>query len=94
MYEAFGIKNINAILPPPQKPIPMDPSLEHILSISGKPFQAFPGQDHKAHIDAHLRFMSISIVQNNPMAMMGLQKNILEHISLMAQEQVQIEFME
>ena len=32
--------------------------------------------------------------QNNPMAMMGLQKNILEHISLMAQEQVQIEFME
>jgi len=94
MYEAFGIKNINAILPPPQQPQPMDPSLEHILSISGKPFQAFPGQDHKAHIDAHLSFMSISMVQNNPMAMMGLQKNILEHISLMAKEQVQIEFME
>jgi hypothetical protein len=94
MYEAFGIKNINAILPPPQQPIPMDPSLEHILAISGKPFQAFPGQDHKAHIDAHLSFMSISMVQNNPMAMMGLQKNILEHISLMAQEQVQIEFIE
>ena len=94
MYEAFGIKNINAILPPPQQPQPMDPSLEHILSISGKPFQAFPGQDHKAHIDAHLSFMSISMVQNNPMAMMGLQKNILEHISLMAQEQVQIEFVQ
>ena len=94
MYEAFGIKNINAILPPPQQPQPMDPSLEHILAISGKPFQAFPGQDHKAHIDAHLSFMSISMVQNNPMAMMGLQKNILEHISLMAQEQVQIEFVE
>ena len=94
MYEAFGVKNINAILPPPQQPQPMDPSLEHILSISGKPFQAFPGQDHKAHIDAHLSFMSISMVQNNPMAMMGLQKNILEHISLMAQEQVQIEFVQ
>ena len=94
MYEAFGIKNINAILPPPQQPQPMDPSLEHILAISGKPFQAFPGQDHKAHIDAHLSFRSISMVQNNPMAMMGLQKNILEHISLMAQEQVQIEFVE
>ena len=94
MYEAFGIKNINAILPPPQQPQPMDPSIEHILSISGKPFQAFAGQDHKAHIDAHLSFMSISMVQNNPMAMMSLQKNILEHISLMAQEQVQIEFVE
>ena len=94
MYEAFGIKNINAILPPPQQPQPMDPSIEHILAISGKPFQAFAGQDHKAHIDAHLSFMSISMVQNNPMAMMSLQKNILEHISLMAQEQVQIEFVE
>ena len=94
MYEAFGVKNINAILPPPQQPIPMDPSLEHILAISGKPFQAFPGQDHKAHIDAHLSFMSISMVQNNPMAMMSLQKNILEHISLMAQEQIQLEFVQ
>ena len=94
MYDAIGVKNVNAILPPPQQPQPMDPSLEHILAISGKPFQAYPGQDHKAHIDAHLSFMSISMVQNNPMAMMGLQKNILEHISLMAQEQVQIEFIE
>ena len=94
MYEAFGVKNINAILPPPKPPQPMDPSLEHILSISGKPFQAFPGQDHKAHIDAHLSFMSISMVQNNPMAMMSLQKNILEHISLMAQEQIQLEYIE
>ena len=94
MYEAFGVKNINAILPPPQPPQPMDPSLEHIMAISGKPFQAFPGQDHKAHIDAHLGFMSISMVQNNPMAMMSLQKNILEHISLMAQEQIQLEYVE
>ena len=72
----------------------MDPSLEHIMAISGKPFQAYPGQDHKAHIDAHLSFMSISMVQNNPMAMMSLQKNILEHISLMAQEQIQLEYVE
>ena len=94
MYDALGVKDVNAILPPPAKPIPMDPSLEHIMSLSGKPFQAFGGQDHKAHIDAHLSFMSISMVQNSPMAMAAMQKNILEHISLMAQEQVQIEFVE
>ena len=94
MYDAIGVKNVNAILPPPTPPQPMDPSLEHILAISGKPFQAYPGQDHKAHIDAHLSFMSISMVQNNPMAMMSLQKNILEHISLMAQEQIQLEYVE
>ena len=72
----------------------MDPALENIMAINGKPFQAFPGQDHKAHIDAHLSFMSISMVQNNPAAMMALQKNILEHISFMAQEQIQLEFVE
>ena len=94
IYDALGVKNVNAILPPPQTPQPLDPSLEHILSMSGKPFQAFPGQDHKAHIDAHLNFMRLNMVQNNPIAMNGLQKNILEHISLMAQEQVQLEFVQ
>jgi len=94
MYDALGVKDVNAILPPPQKPTPMDPALEHIIAMSAKPFQAFGGQDHKAHIDAHLSFMSISMIQNNPMVMAALQKNILEHISLMAQEQVQIEFVQ
>jgi hypothetical protein len=94
MYDALGVKNVNAILPPPAQPMPMDPALEHILSMSQKPFQAFPGQDHKAHIDAHLNFMRLNMVQNNPMVMGAMQKNILEHISLMAQEQVQIEFVE
>jgi hypothetical protein len=94
MYDALGVKNVNAILPPPAAPQPLDPSLEHILAMSGKPFQAFPGQDHKAHIDAHLNFMRLNQVQNNPVAMNSLQKNILEHISLMAQEQVQLEFVQ
>jgi hypothetical protein len=94
MYDALGVKDINAILPPPAQPTPIDPSLEHIMSLTGKPYQAFGGQDHKAHIDAHLSFMSISMVQNSPMAMAAIQKNILEHISLMAQEQVQVEFVE
>ena len=94
MYDALGVKNVNAILPPPAPPQPMDPALENLMAMNGKPFQAFPGQDHKAHIDAHLSFMSISMVQNNPVAMMALQKNILEHISFMAQEQIQLEFVE
>jgi hypothetical protein len=94
MYEAIGVKNINLLLPPPQQPMPMDPSLEHITALAGKPFQAFGGQDHKAHIDAHLSFMQINMVKNNPVVMASIQKNILEHISLMAQEQVQLEFIE
>ena len=94
MYEALGVKNINAILPPPVQPQPIDPSLEEIAAMAGKPFQAFPGQDHKAHIDSHLSFMQSNMVQNSPAVMGALQKNILERISLMAQEQVQLEFQE
>ena len=94
MYEAIGVKNVDAILPPPAPNMPMDPSLEHINALAGKPFQAFPGQDHRAHITAHLNFMSTNIVRNNPAVMASIQKNILEHISLMAQEQVQLEFRE
>ncbi len=92
MYNAIGIKNINAILPPPVQPQPLDPSLEEIAAMGGKPFQAFPGQDHKAHIDAHLNFMKSNMIQNSPAVMAALQKNILERISLMAQEQIQLEF--
>ena len=38
--------------------------------------------------------MSTNMVRNNPAIMAAIQKNILEHISLMAQEQVQLEFRE
>jgi len=94
MYEAIGVKNVDTVLPPPAPNAPMDPSMEHINALAGKPFQAFPGQDHRAHITAHLNFMSTNIVRNNPAVMAAIQKNILEHISLMAQEQVQLEFRE
>jgi hypothetical protein len=94
MYNAIGVKDVDAVLPPPAPTAPIDPSLEHINALGGKPFQAFPGQDHRAHITAHLNFMSTNIVRNNPAVMAAIQKNILEHISLMAQEQVQLEFRE
>jgi len=92
MYEALGVKNIDLILKPQPQPQPMDPSVEAIMSLSGKPFQAFKGQDHKAHITAHLNFMTTSMARGNPMVTGSMQKNIFEHISLMALEQVEMEF--
>jgi hypothetical protein len=92
MYQAIGVDNIDLILPPPARPMPMDPSLEHISAMGSQPFQAFPGQDHRAHIEAHLNFMQLNMVRNNPMIVASIQKNILEHISIMSQEQVQLEF--
>ena len=92
MYEALGVKNIDNILKVPQRPMPMDPAVEHIQALGGQPFQAFKGQDHQAHITAHLNFMATNMARNNPAVMASLQKNIFEHISLMALEQVEIEF--
>ena len=94
MYEALGVKNIDLILKKPQPPMPKDPSLEHIDSLSGIPFQAFKGQDHRAHITAHVNFMATNIAKNNPVINASLQKNIFEHISLMALEQVEMEFVQ
>jgi hypothetical protein len=94
MYEALGVKNIDSVLIKPAPPAPLDPSLENIMALSGKPFQAFPGQDHRAHITSHLNFMATNIARNNPMVMAAMEKNIFEHISLMAQEQIELEFRE
>ena len=92
MYEALGIKKIDQLLPPPPPPQPKDPALEHIDAMSMKPFQAYPKQDHRAHITAHMNFMATNFVRNNPPIMASLEKNIMEHISLMAQEHVELEF--
>ena len=92
MYSALGIKDVDRILMKPDQPTPKDPALEHIDALAGKPFQAFPGQDHRAHITAHLNFMATNMARNAPVIMASLEKNCFEHISLMSQEQVEIEF--
>ena len=92
MYQAIGIKDIDKILPPPPQPTPLDPAVENIMALSSKPFQAFAGQDHQAHITSHLAFMSSNLARNNPMILGALEKNCFEHISMMAQEQIEVEF--
>ena len=94
MYSAIGVKEIDKILPPPPQPTPLDPAVENIMALSSKPFQAFKGQNHQAHITSHLNFISTNLARNNPMILGALEKNCFEHISMMAQEQVEIEFRE
>ena len=94
MYEALGVKDIDLILKPKPQMVPKDPALEHIDALAGMPFRAYPGQDHRAHITAHLNFMATNMARNAPMVSAALEKNCLEHISLMAQEQIELEFRE
>lgn len=92
MYEALGVQNIDQILPPPMQPMPLDPAVENSMAIKGSPFQAYPQQDHEAHIDAHRAFMSTVLIKSIPQAMALLQGHISEHISMLAQQQVQMEY--
>jgi hypothetical protein len=91
MYQSLGVKDIDAILPPPKSPAPRDPAIENADSLLAKKIYAFRGQDHQSHIDAHRTFMSSILVRANPQATTILQSHIMEHISLLAREIVEAE---
>lgn len=93
MYEALGVGNIEAILPPPPQPMPMNPAKENQAFLTGGMAQAFPQQDHQAHIKAHLAIMSTPAVQANMNAIAAVQGHIQEHIGLFAEIQAQEEIM-
>ena len=94
LYEALGVKDVDLVLPPPPMPQAMDPSTENVLALNGKKIQAFPQQDHQAHMKAHLLFMGTTVCRNNPQALGILQQNCMEHINLMSQEQVEMEYVQ
>ena len=93
MYEALGVNNIDAILPPPPQPMPMNPAKENQNALMGAPLQAFPGQDHESHIETHMAVMSTPAMELNPQALVSLQGHIQEHIGLLAEAQAQQEIM-
>ena len=95
MYEALGVTNIDAILPPPPPPPPpANAAKENQNALMGVPLQAFPEQDHQAHIEAHMAVMSTPAMQLNPASIVALQGHIQEHIGLMAEKQAQAQVME
>jgi hypothetical protein len=51
--------------------------------------KAFAGQQHDAHIATHLMMGLSPTVQANPLAASELQKHILEHIRIKAEEDVE-----
>ena len=94
MYDAMDIKNIDAILPPPQPPQPIDPATENANAVKGMPLQVFPDQDHEAHIVAHTMFLSSQVGTANPQAFVLLLSHVQEHIGALARDQVMAFFQE
>jgi len=94
MYEAMGVQNIEALMPPPPQPQPKDPALENAELTAGMTAQAFPGQDHQAHIISHIALLGSSITKTNPQVLSNIQSHIMQHISLSAQEEMQEQMQE
>ena len=90
MYTAVGVKDVDSILKPVEQgePIPKDPAVENSESLENLPLTVFQGQNHDAHIMAHLVFGSSPMVSQMPAIAMALQKHVMEHVSVKAKEQV------
>ena len=91
MYEALGVTNIEAVLQPPPQPMPMNPAKENQEALRGARLQAFPEQNHQAHISAHLAMIATPIAQSNASIVMTLQGHISEHIAMLSEIQAQQE---
>ena len=89
MYQALGVQNIEAILPTPKPPQPTDPAIENARALIQENLQAFPTQDHDAHILSHITFMKTPVPAGTPPVLGLLQAHICEHIALKARNVVQ-----
>lgn len=91
MYEAIGVRDIDGLLVSQNVDKPKDPVSENSQALDGSPLKAFAGQQHDAHIAAHLMFSLSPMVGGNPQVASSLQKHIFDHIRLKAEEAVEAE---
>ena len=96
MYEALGVKDIDRVMKsiPDEEPTPKDPAQENIDAMDMVPLQAFEGQEHEAHIMAHMVFGSTPMVAGMPAIAMALQKHIMEHVRIAARERAAVQFIQ
>jgi len=88
MYQALGIQNIDAILPPPARPTPKDPITENAELLLKKTAQAFADQDHVSHITVHRAFMSSVLVRTMPDVLVNSMGHVLQHASMLSAQSV------
>ena len=88
MYQALGVQNVDAILPPPARPQPKDPITENAELLMKKTAQSFAEQDHVAHINTHRAFISSVLVRTMPDVMVNITSHILQHTSMLATQNV------
>lgn len=92
-YSALGVENPEAImLPEAPAAQPQDPMTDIQAASKGVPIQAFPGQDHDAHIAVKTQFLeNPEFGANQMMASIVpiLQANIRDHVILKYQSRLE-----
>ena len=88
MYESLGVTDVDRIMKavPDDEPRPLDPAQENINALDMMELRAFAGQDHQSHIMAHLIFGASPMVGQMPHVAVSLQKHVLEHVKIQAEE--------
>ena len=91
ILNAANMPNIEEILPMAPKPQPLDPVSDIAAATKGIPISAFPGQNHDAHIQVKMAYLSDPMNGASPvMARLKpvLEANIQEHSIMKYQEQM------
>ena len=94
MYAALGIDNVEALLqaPPDTTPKPIDSGLENSGFMMGQPQQAFQGQNHQSHVEAHRSLFLTQVVKENPQMQSIIISHCMQHLQFMsaqiAQQQI------
>ena len=91
VYQALNVRDIDGILKVQVGHMPKDPASENMEAADSKPLKAYAGQQHDAHIAAHLLMGMSPLIQANPLAASELQKHVLQHVKLKAEEDTEAE---
>ena len=91
VYAALNVRDIDGILRPQNTQMPKDPAQENADVLDMMELKAFAGQQHDAHIASHLIMGLSPMLAQIPQAAMTLQKHVLAHVRLKAEEDVEAE---
>tara|TARA_R100000084_G_scaffold108980_1_gene73358 strand:- start:5810 stop:7123 length:1314 start_codon:yes stop_codon:yes gene_type:complete len=86
MYAAIGVDNPDQLLVPPPNsdPLPVEAGMENNMLLMGQPAQAFPEQNHDAHIAIHMSLFNTPPVQSNAAIQAMIHSHIMQHLQMKA----------
>lgn len=83
LYDALGVPDADRLLPDVPEPHRLDPVLENVRLMKGEPIKAYPGQDNRAHIMAHMMFYQVfgQVPMVGQAMIVPLAGHLMEHVA-------------